>query len=348
MVKLRSITRFPIYYQGMLSFEKSKELPFPLEEEKVYFYGYGRYALYQGMLSLGLEKGDHILFPNYICNVALAPAHYLGLHVDYYEIDELLKPKWNKIDKRIADKSKAFLIVNYFGFPNDLVKAREFCDKHEQFLIEDNAHGFLSHLDRTPLGTFGDISVFSFHKTVPIFNGSALVINKHSISMVGDGENNLISEKRTVRFIVKTLILSIRNCLSFLNVNKVADKKIDLNPNIEKEQEFDLQSYFISISNYSKWFLNHLNINSVASRRRKRYFKWLQYFQEQKEYKVRIIFPELKPGIVPYVFPVITNQSEILLDKMRQCGVECYPWPFLPKDSREDYLSGKVVCFPLS
>jgi dTDP-4-amino-4,6-dideoxygalactose transaminase len=50
-------------------------------------------------------------------------------------------------------------------------------------LIEDNAHGLLADLSGTPLGSFGDISTFSFDsmKMITAYEGGALVINNKSL-----------------------------------------------------------------------------------------------------------------------------------------------------------------------
>jgi len=347
MVDLRKMTRFPILLRNMISMRKSNDLPFPLNEETVKFCGYGRYALYEGFLALGLKKDDWVMFPDYICNVALAPAHYMGLKIYFYEVGSDLKPVWGCIDKDVAKRSKAFLMVNYFGFPNDLKTAKDFCTKYDLCFIEDNAHGFLSFKGEVPLGKFGDISIFSFHKTIPIPNGSALVINDKSITKKTIVGEELFRGKRTCKYIVKTLIGTLCNNLNHKFCKETDVEMKDLNPSLEADMEFDLKSFFIKMSSYSKWMLHHFNSSSVSMHRREQYEKWLDYFTKQDEFDVGIIFTELKNGVVPYVFPVIAKEPMNLIKQMRRKGVECFPWPYLPKQSKEDYLSKHVVCFPV-
>ena len=73
------------------------------------------------------------------------------------------------------------MTVNYFGFPQPFEEIRKFCKENNLNFIEDNAHGFLSCLNGKPLGSFGDVSVVSFRKTLSTFNGAALVINNREL-----------------------------------------------------------------------------------------------------------------------------------------------------------------------
>ena len=160
--------------------KKSIRGPWPLsgvfQHDRVYYYSFGRHALHQALRSGGVVSGDVVLMPELICRDLLSAVNALGATVKYYSVGRDLQ--FND-DLKTLPHAKAIVAVNYFGFPQDLGPFRQYCEKNESLLIEDNAHGFLSHDENfNLLGTRGDVGVFSLRKTLPLYNGAALVVNK--------------------------------------------------------------------------------------------------------------------------------------------------------------------------
>lgn len=82
------------------------------------------------------------------------------------------------LGRRIGKRTRAVLCTHYFGFPQALKALRALCDEHSVYLIEDCAHALFSCSGDGYLGTWGDASVFSLRKTLPVPNGGALVLNR--------------------------------------------------------------------------------------------------------------------------------------------------------------------------
>jgi len=340
------ILRDAVFHPSLFSWRPTIGSAFPLNHDHIYYFAYSRFSFYQGFKLLGLQKPDAILIPEYICHMAVLPARYLGLEIVYYKINVDLSPDWDDIRRKLNSRVKAFLIVNYFGFPNDLLIAQQFCKTNGLFFIEDNAHGFLSSFGDRPLGSFGDISVFSFYKTLPMPNGSALVINDKKIlsklPMV-----KLKNEGRDIKFFVKMMLMRLR---SVLPRNRLSSAKRYWK-NIEKSHlsaynNEDLERYFLRISWLSRLLLKHFLPLEEIQRRLQNYESWLKFFDNYST--ARILFPQLKQGVVPYVFPVWADSPRDLILDLHRRGVESYPWPFLPKDSPEEYLSKHMVCLPVT
>jgi hypothetical protein len=138
------------------------------------YYRLGRHALLFGLRLLQIQPGDAVLMPAFICRDLLAPIHAVGAMPVFYAVDRQLRP----VDLPVALNIRAVLAVNYFGFPQDLELFRNYCQQHGTALIEDNAHGFLSH-DATgvPLGERGDLGIFSLRKTFMLPDGAVLSVN---------------------------------------------------------------------------------------------------------------------------------------------------------------------------
>ena len=106
-----------------------------------------------------------MLVPGYICDVVLHPLEDLGIQVKFYPVDDSFVPDWEVLETLQNDGTvHAFLLVHYFGQPQDIERARELCDHHGLWLIEDNAHGHGGTFDGRPLGTFGDLGFSSPRK----------------------------------------------------------------------------------------------------------------------------------------------------------------------------------------
>jgi len=140
-------------------------------------FSHARTAFKYGLKTLNIQKEDEILIPDFNCDVMLHPFSQLKIKYNYYEIDNQLKPDWHKLEKLITVKTKAVLMVHYFGQPQNIEKFRNFCNKHKLFLIEDNAHGHGGKFNDKILGTFGDIGISSPRKIINTQSGGILFNN---------------------------------------------------------------------------------------------------------------------------------------------------------------------------
>lgn len=71
----------------------------------------------------------------------------------------------DKIESMITPKTTAILAVHVFGIPCDVHKIQEIADKYGLRVIYDAAHAFGVEIDGKGIGTFGDLSMMSFHAT---------------------------------------------------------------------------------------------------------------------------------------------------------------------------------------
>jgi UDP-4-amino-4,6-dideoxy-N-acetyl-beta-L-altrosamine transaminase len=75
------------------------------------------------------------------------------------------------IRRKITGNTRAIMVVDYAGHPCDLDEIREIAEENDLFLIEDAAHALGSSYKGKKIGTFADITVFSFHPVKPITTG---------------------------------------------------------------------------------------------------------------------------------------------------------------------------------
>ena len=89
----------------------------------------------------------------------------------------------DKIESFITPNTSAILGVHVYGFPCNVEKIDRIAKKHNLKVIYDAAHAFSTEINGRGIGTFGDITMFSFHAT-KLFNtieGGCLTYNDENL-----------------------------------------------------------------------------------------------------------------------------------------------------------------------
>lgn len=322
----------------------ANNMPYPFTKEKTLFFAYGRTALLQALKILNIKKGENVLLPSYICNVVLAPFNHLGIEIKYFQVDPQLNPCLEQIEAGIDKNTRAVLAVNYFGFSTCSEEIKKICQKNSLFFIEDNAHGFLSSDANQPLGTSGDISIFSMRKTLGTPNGAALVINNDRLSLDSTDLNinkscDFFYPLRQInQYLAFWTGTDLRNALK-----RLLGIKCFMPEKENREEEHNIKDYLMKQSGLTDLLIRRVKIQNVAAKRRNSFNYWLKHLPEGKP-----IFTKLDEGIVPYIFPVRTTDPDGFCRRMLLKGIECYPWPVLPaclKGYPEFYR--QIVTIPL-
>ncbi len=116
-----------------------------------------------------------MLVPAYHCGTEVEALVQAGLSCRFYEASESLEPDQGELDSLVDDHVRALFVIHYLGFPQRVDRWRRWCDEHGILLIEDCAQAWLSTLDGRPLGSFGDLAIFSIYKTLGLPDGGALI-----------------------------------------------------------------------------------------------------------------------------------------------------------------------------
>lgn len=115
-----------------------------------------------------IKRGDEVItvacgFPTTVTPVLQygAVPVFVDVTVPQYNIDV------TKLEGALSDKTKAVMIAHTLGNPFDLKHVREFCDRHNLWLVEDNCDALGSRYTIDGVtkftGTWGDIGTSSFY-----------------------------------------------------------------------------------------------------------------------------------------------------------------------------------------
>ncbi len=244
------------------------------------------------------KKKNEALIPSYTFSTTASSFLRSNFSVKFLDVkDEKMMPDLEIIKKNITKKTGVIVIVHYAGLPiNDLDKLKIFCKKKKIYLVEDAAQALGSYYKNSVLGSFGDLSCFSYHETKNIHSGSGgmLVVNnkkflekahfilergtdrrlvlknlkkKYSWVTIGSSFNMtelnsafLSYQLKNYDFIIKKRKKIYEKYLKFFKSNHL-EKHFYFNQN---KYKFNYHSLFIVLKKYSATkFINFLKKNKI-------------------------------------------------------------------------------------
>lgn len=140
----------------------------------------GTTAVHLCCLALGIGKGDEVIVPTFTYIASVNPIKYMGATPVFVDS---LRDSWQMdpedIRRKITPRTKAIIAVHLYGCPCDMHAIMKIADEHDVHVIEDCAEAIGSCIDGQKVGSFGDISAFSFfgNKTITTGEGGMVVTN---------------------------------------------------------------------------------------------------------------------------------------------------------------------------
>jgi dTDP-4-amino-4,6-dideoxygalactose transaminase len=144
----------------------------------------GTAALHLGLLLLGVGPGDEVLCPSFTFVATANAITYCGATPVFVDSEA---DTWNMcpermrealIDRhRLGKKPKALLLVHLYGMPAKLDELLAIATEYELPVLEDAAEALGATWQQRPLGSFGQVGIFSFNgnKILTTSGGGALV-----------------------------------------------------------------------------------------------------------------------------------------------------------------------------
>ncbi len=315
---------------------------------KTFFFSHSRTALKYGIKVLQIQEGDNILIPDYICDVILHPLKQLKLLPQYYPLLDDLSPDWKILGEMVTNRTKAVLMVHYFGQPQRINEFQEFCKKHSLYLIEDNAHGFCGKYDGKLLGTFGDIGIISPRKTLDLPSGGILHINYKNSQLIDD--NIDILDTFQINYLKETIKRKLKNINLF---KRFLRKYIKVRPIYWDPSSFnEMIVPDLKIDSFSKNIITNVNDSKIRREHQRVYHDWFRFASNKG---LKPVFSNLAKDACPLVFPAYTSgpvESRFWFDWGWKRGYNISSWPTLPnviknKDGDELDRWKRLICFPI-
>lgn len=136
-----------------------------------------------------LKPGDEVItagvgFPttvNPIIQQRLIPV-FIDVHVPTYNMDV------TQLEAALSSRTRAVMAAHTLGNPFDLGAVRDFCDRHDLWLIEDCCDALGSTFDDQLVGTFGDLATLSFYPAhhITMGEGGCVLCNRMLIKRLAE------------------------------------------------------------------------------------------------------------------------------------------------------------------
>ncbi|MDC0425433.1 DegT/DnrJ/EryC1/StrS family aminotransferase [Pelagibacteraceae bacterium] len=158
----------------------------------------GTSALQLALQAIGVKKNDEVIVPSltYVSTFqAIKACNAIPIAVDINLKD--LNFSLDDIKKKISKKTKCIIPVHYAGSAGNLSSLLDFAKKNKIRIIEDAAHSFGTIYKKNLIGSFGDISCFSFDGIKNI--------------TAGEGGCVVTKDKKVINYIKDSRVLGIKN-----------------------------------------------------------------------------------------------------------------------------------------
>ena len=136
----------------------------------------GSNALSICLTALNIGPGDEVLVPSYAWAACYNTIIRSGAIPRIVEINETLTLDPDDLLRKIGSHSKAVLLVHMNGGCGDVQRFVDICKEYRLLLIEDVCQANGGMFDDRPLGSFGDMAIFSFQMNKTITGGEGGLI----------------------------------------------------------------------------------------------------------------------------------------------------------------------------
>lgn len=311
--------------------------------KKFYYLNNGRSALNYALDSLKLKKNDEILYPEFSCDVLFQYSKKKTYNYKFYKTKDNFFLSLELLKKKITQKTKIIIVINFFGIKQNFKKLYSLCKKNKILLFIDDCHTCYnlnkSSDDDCHVKFFSPTKIFS-----QLNIGGILQINNKSIEL----RNRKIDSNNTTNFLI-TIKKKIKKNLLY---EKYKFQK--------KRPLFEDQNYFKSAYNVSDSLLDNDNIFKIKSiniknENKKRIKNFKFWFSLCKKFKIKPLLniTDIKHGC-PLFFPAISQSykhSIKLYDFGWSNKIEIVSWPTLHstqmKNKKLINLWKKIIYFPM-
>lgn len=330
----------------------------------------GTTALSLAAKSLKKLDRTHILVPSFNCGHEIEPFLRENFKIDMYRVNRYGIIDLEHLDSQLTGNRQVVLVTHFFGFPQPVEEISALCKTRNIFMLEDCAHSFQSHIDGTPLGSWGDLSIYSYRKTLPSPDGGALIINNPAIELSRPASlpNTMSVLKKTAELVMNQLMASasISSPIGFKLLSGIKRILLMVQSAIKMGARHDSlllyspddESYEYS-SEILNWQISKLSTSVIGNcdhqEARVSRIRNYQYVAKalDKLKKLRPLFPALPDGTCPLGFPFVGPDDRNQIDDiMRNYPYLLSWWPqFHPGMEWHDFAESawlKRNCYVMS
>lgn len=146
----------------------------------------GTDAIVLALRALDIKAGDEVITVSHTAVATVAAIELVNARPVFCDINPQTRcMDAEKLESLITEKTKAILVVHLYGHPADMLKLQAIAKKHQLLLIEDCAQAHGAKINGLMVGSFSDVSCFSFYPTKnlgAIGDGGAVLTNDDALA----------------------------------------------------------------------------------------------------------------------------------------------------------------------
>ncbi len=302
----------------------------------------GRAAMAWSLRSVGLVAGDEVLVPAFNCPAVVQPINWMGARPVYYRVDRNLGVDYPDLKKRITSRSRALLVIHYFGFPQDMDKVMSVAGEGIA-VIEDCAHSEFSRYSGLPVGSIGAYAISSVPKIYAATDGGyvasrAKLLPKPSrgtlgfeLKAFGDvvesanayGRMRYLRPFATMKRIAKSMLTRSRT---------TTEQPTFATPgSSEGGSEFEPDWIDVRMSMTSRALVSLSSRRRIVETRRRHYLAFHQALCALPG--CRPVFETFPDGVVPYAYPLVVYDEQSVFPRLKHAGVPIFRWELANRDA---------------
>lgn len=134
--------------------------------------------------TLKLTPGDEVIVPAVSWPTTYYPLNQYGLHLRFVDIDiETLNYDLSALESAVTEKTKAIMVVNLLGNPNNFDEINRIIDGRNIIILEDNCESMGATFNGKQAGTFGVMGSFScfFSHHISTMEGGVVVTDDEEL-----------------------------------------------------------------------------------------------------------------------------------------------------------------------
>jgi dTDP-4-amino-4,6-dideoxygalactose transaminase len=339
MILQERIPRQPILSGGTFSRYRGESMPSIEDAGEAALLTSGRVAIAQALTQIKVAAGDQVLLPAFHSSSMVAPVLWAGATPIFYKIKGDCSVDLADVEAKLTTRTRVLLIVHYFGFPQDVVALRAFCDRRGLYLLEDCAHAYFGSFAGEPPGSFGDFACASPMKFFPTYDGGCLIssrrpMNGTRLSSGGWGfeaKSLLNALERSFehrRLSPMRLVMGAPMRVKDKVWRKLKSPGKELAP-VASDGGHGFNAHWVGkrMSIPSQFILRFASRARIVTKRRANYGVLLDALSAVTG--ARPLFLELPRGVVPYVFPLLVHDPEAIVPALKRAGVPIFRWDHL-------------------
>ena len=354
-------------FQDLRLLGNAPDRVFPFGTERQRSFAFARNAMLAALQAMKVGPKDEILLPAYHCVTVVDPVVRAGARCRFYDVDRDLRVDMASLLSALSPKSRALLVIHFFGFPQPLGEIRDLCTSRGIVLIEDCAHALYSVDAGVPLGATGGLTLFSFRKTLPVLGGALLVANDESVELPPANRTPTWAYSvRCTKYIVDATLRQETSTpvpTDAISATSGSEYHVRADPTqgVAKPAEIDdwLYGYVLNPdlndrrdTVLSTWLIRRFDHARIRDRRQQNYIRMAAQLVGGKG--VRVPLPSLPGETCPWAFCIDALGATELDRRLRRRGIPAFTFgevlhDALPLGEFPDaaYLSANLILLPI-